>query len=224
MSDARNRILARLKTRTPPVSTAPAPGPHAPDWDTGTMVRRFSERMEAVRAKVHVVGTDDWPLKLAELAVARGTRSLLYGAGGPLAAHLENGLPTEADLQLVPYSDPVEKWKERLFFETDAAFTSTLGGIAETGTLILWPTPEEPRLMSLVPPVHFAVLSASDLHPTFAAAMAEQRWAEQMPTNALLISGPSKSADIEQTLAYGVHGPRELVILLVEDQTESPAH
>jgi L-lactate dehydrogenase complex protein LldG len=36
-----------------------------------------------------------------------------------------------------------------------------------------------------------------------------------MPTNALLISGPSKSADIEQTLAYGVHGPKELVILLI---------
>jgi L-lactate dehydrogenase complex protein LldG len=36
-----------------------------------------------------------------------------------------------------------------------------------------------------------------------------------MPSNALLISGPSKSADIEQTLAYGVHGPKELVVILV---------
>ena len=41
------------------------------------------------------------------------------------------------------------------------------------------------------------------------------QWSDKMPTNALLISGPSKSADIEQTLAYGVHGPKELVVLLI---------
>ena len=37
-----------------------------------------------------------------------------------------------------------------------------------------------------------------------------------MPTNALLISGPSKTADIQQTLAYGAHGPKELVLLLLQ--------
>ena len=43
-----------------------------------------------------------------------------------------------------------------------------------------------------------------------------QNWASGMPTNALLVSGPSKTADIEQTLAYGVHGPKELIILVIE--------
>lgn len=46
----------------------------------------------------------------------------------------------------------------------------------------------------------------------------EQDWAHHMPTNALLISGPSKTADIQQTLAYGAHGPSELVVLLLTDQ------
>jgi L-lactate dehydrogenase complex protein LldG len=46
--------------------------------------------------------------------------------------------------------------------------------------------------------------------------MLAQRWHERMPTNALLISGPSKTADIEQTLAYGVHGPKELIVLVIE--------
>jgi L-lactate dehydrogenase complex protein LldG len=45
--------------------------------------------------------------------------------------------------------------------------------------------------------------------------MREQGWAQAMPTNALLISGPSKTADIEQTLAYGVHGPKRLIVLVV---------
>ena len=45
--------------------------------------------------------------------------------------------------------------------------------------------------------------------------MHAQGWAQGMPTNALLISGPSKSADIAQVLAYGVHGPRSLLVLIV---------
>ena len=68
--------------------------------------------------------------------------------------------------------------------------------------------------MSLVPPVHFAILHTDRLYATFAQAVADQDWAGGMPTNALLVSGPSKSADIEQTLAYGVHGPKELIVIL----------
>ena len=217
MDSARDRILQRLRARTAGSETREDAKWNTPQWDVPERIRRFTERMEAVRAEVHPTVADDWPGLLFRLAAARGVRTLLYGVDGPLESMQHHGEP-----RLAPYDAPVETWKERLFFETDAAVTSSLGGIAETGTLVLWPTPEEPRLMSLVPPVHFCVLAVSALYPTFTAAMAEQRWAEQMPTNALLISGPSKSADIEQTLAYGVHGPRELVVLLVDDQTEPP--
>ena len=47
--------------------------------------------------------------------------------------------------------------------------------------------------------------------------MKTENWSAQMPTNAILISGPSKTADIEMTLAFGVHGPRELIVLIIED-------
>ncbi|NCS61823.1 MAG: lactate utilization protein C, partial [Rhodoferax sp.] len=46
------------------------------------------------------------------------------------------------------------------------------------------------------------------------AAMTAESWSAGMPTNALLVCGPSKTADIQQTLAYGAHGPKELVVLL----------
>ena len=96
----------------------------------------------------------------------------------------------------------------------DAGLTSTGGAIAETGSLWLWPTQDEPRLLSLVPPIHIAVLDADSIDNTFYELMTSQRWSTSMPTNALLISGPSKTADIEQTLAYGVHGPKELLVLV----------
>ena len=97
----------------------------------------------------------------------------------------------------------------------DAAITSTLGGIAETGSLVLWPNNDEPRLLSLLPPIHVAIIKADSIAATLADLMTDSGWAQAMPTNALLISGPSKTADIEQTLAYGVHGPKELIVLVM---------
>ena len=70
--------------------------------------------------------------------------------------------------------------------------------------------------MSLVPPLHIVIVDAQQLYGTFAEAVQGQRWTGGMPTNALLISGPSKTADIELVLAYGVHGPKQLVVLLRE--------
>jgi L-lactate dehydrogenase complex protein LldG len=63
---------------------------------------------------------------------------------------------------LVPYSGPVETFKEALF-TIDAGITGVRGAVADTGAIVLWPTPAEPRLMSLVPPVHVAVLDADTI-------------------------------------------------------------
>ena len=82
----------------------------------------------------------------------------------------------------------------------------------------MWPDANEPRLLSLVPAVHIAVLEAAHIHDSLADAIARERWAEGMPTNALLISGPSKTADIELVLTFGVHGPKELIVLVLDDE------
>jgi len=57
---------------------------------------------------------------------------------------------------------------------------------------------------------------AGDIADNLSGLIRAQGWAERMPTNVVLVSGPSKTADIEQTLAYGVHGPKELIVLVVE--------
>jgi L-lactate dehydrogenase complex protein LldG len=115
----------------------------------------------------------------------------------------------------VAYAGPVETFKERLF-AVEAAVTSAAGAVADTGALILRPTAEEPRLMSLVPPIHIAVLRAEEIFASLDDAMRAGNWPADMPTNMLLISGPSKTADIELILAFGVHGPKELIVLVLE--------
>jgi len=105
-----------------------------------------------------------------------------------------------------------------MFTATPASLTTARAAIAETGTLILWPDADEPRLMSLVPPVHVVLLDRARLYNTFFEAMQTEGWKDGLPTNSLLVSGPSKTADIQQTLAYGAHGPKELVVLLLGDE------
>lgn len=218
---ARANILARLRA-TPPSTLPSLPdvaGWYAPRQrteDTAQRVSRLREALEASHAEVHDTTPTDWPALLLRIAAAKGLRNLLIGVDTPHGAQLAaNG---SAALPLRRYEQAVEQWQDALFNEVDASLTLARSAIAETGSLILWPDAKEPRLMSLVPPVHFVLLDANTIHADFFSAMQAEGWAQGLPTNALLISGPSKTADIQQTLAYGAHGPRELIVLLRHTQ------
>lgn len=181
-------------------------------------VPRLRQLMEAVHTETHLTTLADWPALLERLLTEKQLGSLLIAPNTPWGAQLAEHLAGCSDApHLKAYDRPVEEWKAELFNDTPASLTGTLGAIAATGSLILWPTREEPRLMSLVPPVHFAILKASEVYDNFYEVQQKQQWANGMPTNALLVSGPSKTADIEQVLAYGAHGPKDLIVLILED-------
>jgi L-lactate dehydrogenase complex protein LldG len=165
-----------------------------------------------VHTEVHEVGPTDWADTLLRIAAAKGARTLLIGNGTPHGTELE--ARATAPLSLLRYDRAVEQWRDALFDTVDASLTLARSAIAETGSLVLWPSPAEPRLMSLVPPLHFVLLDVATLHADLDAALRAENWRGGMPTNAVLICGPSKTADIQQTLAYGAHGPKELVVLL----------
>ena len=186
-------------------------------WSPEEKVLRLKSMMEAVHTEVHLCVENTWIKNLCSILEQKQINKILYGVKTGLAQELGNLKQESSEMipELIDYKDPIEESKD-LLFEIDAAITTTRGGIAETGSLILWPTPDEPRLMSLVPPVHIAVLYASEIYSTFREAMISENWSSEMPTNALLISGPSKTADIEQTLVYGIHGCKELVVLVIQ--------
>ena len=181
-------------------------------------VPRLRQLMEAVHTETHLTTLADWPALLERLLTEKQLGSLLIAPSTPWGAQLAEHFAGRSDApHLKAYDRPVEEWKAELFNDTPASLTGTLGAIAATGSLILWPTRAEPRLMSLVPPVHFALLKASEVYDNFYEVQQQQQWAGGMPTNALLVSGPSKTADIEQVLAYGAHGPKDLIVLILED-------
>lgn len=224
---ARAAILARLG------AAAPAEPVAAPDLDAyytltaapddDDRVARFIAQARGWRAEVVVTDDVGWTRALAGVLAAKGVRRLLAGRGTAIDAALADAAMTGAlPVELCWYEQAMEAYKDTLFDTIDAGITTTRGGIAETGSLIVWPDAREPRSLSLVPPLHIAVLRASRLHATLYAAMHTQRWAERLPTNALLVTGPSKTADIQRLLVYGAHGPKELVILLLRDDGARP--
>ena len=208
---ARDRILARLKKTTPVALAAPDvqqwAATHRITESLPQRVTRLREALEASHAEVHLTDDPSWRTKLAEIVADKGIRTLLIGT------NLDVDAP--AGLDVIRYETCIDSWRDKLFTEIDAGLTRAKSAIAATGTLVLWPDADEPRLMSLVPPIHLVLVDAATIHADFSAAMVAENWKDHLPTNALLISGPSKTADIQQTLAYGAHGPRELIVLVI---------
>ena len=218
---ARDRILAKLNA----APVLPKAAPEIADWyaahrsaeTTAEKSARFRGCIEFAHAEVYAVSNASWPQKLWEVLSAKQLEKLLVAPG---TTHGQRAIDvlSESGIACRGYEQKIEDWKEEMFHDIPASLTIARSAIAETGTLVLWPDAHEPRLMSLVPPVHIVLLDASNIHNTFYEAMTAEGWADGLPTNALLISGPSKTADIQVTLAYGAHGPKELIILLIGDE------
>jgi L-lactate dehydrogenase complex protein LldG len=155
----------------------------------------------------------------------------LAAVPGAVADYLAgHNLPTSLvmaphpDLRAIPWSErPLLSIREDRAGPTDAVgLQHAFAGIAETGTLMLPSGPERPTTVNLLPDTAMVLLRASRLVGAYEDAWDRLR-AEQggMPRNVMLVTGPSRSADIEQTLELGAHGPRRLHILLVEDAAAS---
>ena len=99
-------------------------------------------------------------------------------------------------------------------FKYDVGVTGAQAGIAETGTLVLDSSVERNRLVSLVPPIHIAILDASRIYQTLGETLAALQSGEEVSPAITFITGPSRTADIELTLAIGVHGPQQLYVII----------
>ena len=215
---ARDRILGRLRATRPATSTFlplqidPACVAAIVPPSAAALADRLRASLEAFHAEVHAVTPGEWETTLAEVCRAKGVKTLSVPRD-----HALSDAFTAARLHV--FDAPLEHWKGALFDAVDAGFCRADCAIAEPGMLVVRAAPDQPRTLSLVPPIHICLVDTNKLYATMLSAMQGEQWASSMPSNLIFISGPSKTADIQQTLAYGAHGPKELVVLLCQAES-----
>jgi len=186
-NSARESILGSIRTHlaaSPPVDDRPVNPANPVILSNSDPVTRFKESLEAVSG--HCIITTDV------------TDSL-------------NQIITELKAERIAYSDNPPNAHD--IFHFDVGISTAQAAIAETGTLVLDSACERHRLVSLVPPVHIAIINASAIVETLSDALTLLQKKDISPA-ITFITGPSRTADIELTLAIGVHGPQELYVIV----------
>ncbi|RLV60095.1 lactate utilization protein [Parashewanella curva] len=211
-SKSKSSILAKLKAQVSGADYSKLPVEMAyeyPELSHQQQLELFTNNLTANHAQVINTSKESIERIVAEELSKRNLNKILIGTN----SEYKDGL--SAQLEVQEYDFDLQQNKPYLFNEVAASLSTSLCSIAQTGTIVLWPDENEPRTLSLVPPVHFVIVDAQKLYPSFSDVLVKQKWQQNMPTNIVFISGPSKTADIQQTLAYGAHGPKELVVLLI---------
>ena len=218
MSTARDHILAALKATTrPPGGRLAVPGANpVPARGRGSLaelINRFMDMALFAGATVaRVRAAADVPGEVA------GTLAR-EGAGDELV------MAPDAALAAMPWSA-----RPRLVFrrgtpraDDRVSVTPAFAGIAETGTLLVRSGPSLPNGLHFLPETHIAVLKAVNIVGAYEDAWAALRVSITatggvMPRAVTLITGPSRTADIERTPQIGVHGPKKLHIVVVDGE------
>jgi L-lactate dehydrogenase complex protein LldG len=206
----RGNLAQGLESSPPDRLSAPASSPPVPLSvpERGDVVKHFTEQLTAVGAQWTVVRTEaEAAAALARILTDAGARRVV-GSDAPLVQRL---LQSVKDGLVI---DRLERLSRDALFACDAGVTTAQWGIADTGTLVLESAREQSRLLSLVPPIHVALLSTRCICDSLREALGRVSVASHAIT---FITGPSRTSDIELTLVVGVHGPQTVHVLLMEE-------
>ncbi|WP_321499332.1 lactate utilization protein [Breoghania sp.] len=199
----KDAVAARLKDA--PTGIIPARGQLPAD----ELVALFTRMAESVQTSVERVTTgDEAPAAIARLLARRNLPAVVrIGEDQDLAA-----MPWQAYPALEVRHGPSDG-------KDAVAVSHAIGAIAETGTLVLTSGTDNPTTLNFLPELHIIVLSQKDIHgdmETIWRGLRETYGKAEMPRVVNMVTGPSRSADIEQTLILGAHGPRALHVIIVE--------
>jgi L-lactate dehydrogenase complex protein LldG len=227
----REQILANLRnslaSTRPWLAEQAAQAPHQPPPyvlpPAPELAAQFAEELGRLEGRVYRVADDEEALDtIGRLLEERG-------AGRVIAWELDQiGLPgldallAQRGVQILDAEARGARRKERLqaLEPAEVCISGAEAAIAESGTLVLRHGPGRPRLASLLAPAHIAVLRERQLVRGLGEALAllHQRYGDDVlfdVSNLTLITGPSRTADIEMTLALGIHGPPQIHVVLI---------
>lgn len=185
-------------------------------------ISHFREALTTAGANLHVVSSaEDARQKVIGLIDGRTLQRVLLGCD-PLLDSLNLADPLRARGLAVDVIGDIPSGSERkAFFAADLAISGADYLIAETGTIVACSRPEEPRSLSLLAPIHIVVAHRRQLLPDLFDLF--DTLDPTMPSCIALITGPSKTGDIELRLVTGVHGPGEVHLVLIDVTGNHPA-
>ena len=196
--NARDDILGSIRSRTRP--PAPKRAPYRPPSIASNLVAAFVEKAQAVNTEMRILEREDEiPTAIAEILRAHNLAARIH-----LSPNSDvSGLDAIAVLRDPPGPD-------------DTAVTRAPLAIAETGTLVQPARNTSPASWHFRPGFEIAILKAADIVAHFEDALQKLK-TQSLPPTVNLITGPSRTGDIEQTLELGAHGPKALAVLIVKD-------
>lgn len=200
----RERFLARFR----PAPEPPEP-PRVPVWTGGADPEAFLGGLSAVGGEVRRASEGDWVGEVVEQARAWQVRSVVATGEETLRPALE-ALRREG-MEVAVAGDPELRTRAE---RADLGLTGARWALASTGTVVLEAAPDRPRVVSLLPQFHLAVVREEDLLPDLGALV--EGLVLPLPSALTFVTGPSRTADIEQTLVVGAHGPRRMGVVFVE--------
>ena len=216
MSSAREEILGKVRVSlgraqgspVPPVPATGRVGPRTAGHQDAEIEQLFTEIGKLTGITRRLASRDELRSALADLVNAEQVKKATLWTTPELQVLNVAGTLTALGVEIVsPQADT------RLVAECELGVTGVDAALPETGTLLLRSSPEKPRVVSLLPRVHLAILRPAalraDLHQAFAEVKTDGY--------CVLVTGPSRTADIELTLTIGVHGPKSLYVWLLDE-------
>jgi L-lactate dehydrogenase complex protein LldG len=185
------------------------------------LVGRFSEMLAAVGGTAHgPLAVDDALDLLVELCKERaGGSAVALSTGDPVMVQLGvEGCLSDAGFEVLTPEDVF--WQERLA-DAGVGVTGAVIAAAASGTVGIACGPLAPRATSLVPPAHICLVLRDTMVEELAEAVRRRMPAgsdDDLPSNLVWVSGPSRSADLELVLTVGVHGPGSVDVIVVDQE------
>lgn len=202
MSTARERILGRIKAVQPGRQPNSMPELIRPAINPDHLAQ-FEEKLELGGGSMSQVENH------AEAA------SLITDF--LIKQHMPNKIRLAPALQYMQWENRLEVSYGKSEGNDLVSVTPAFCAIAETGSVVLLSSPESPTSLNYLPDVHFVIVHASQLVPHIEDAWTKLRQQPAIPRAINIITGPSKTADVEQTLQIGAHGPRQLRVILISE-------
>jgi len=210
--DVRGEILAKVRAAIGRERERAAPEPpepllKVPDVPLDERIEQFSAALERLSGKVHLAATGEAARALVEELTSQHSA---IASNSPLLR--EYGI-TSLPGVFTGYTDAAEL--KQACASADVGITGADYALADTGSLVTLSAPGEARIISLLPPVHIAIVPKERLLTGLDELFTLLPDPAEQTSSMVIITGPSRTADIEQILVKGVHGPRMVHAILV---------